>query len=126
MADEFSITVVGTNEKRLPATMQRESRPRNEITSELFKIVGGLWFAAIVSIVIPVFHFILVPGLFIAGIIAAIFISRRNVELRTSFECPGCGQRIEFHSISNGNNLRWPIDHVCPHCGQNMWFELAS
>jgi hypothetical protein len=77
------------------------------------KILCLLWIGAVVSIVIPGLHFILVPGLFLAGPIAAYFLYRQESAVSGgTIQCPSCKNTIPVVRSPNS----WPINVVCPRC----------
>ena len=80
------------------------STERIKNSSKIFGIVFGL---AVLSILIPVFHFVLVPTLVIALILAAINQFRKKFQFDlTGLACPKCKQDLkEKQLISVENKL---------------------
>jgi hypothetical protein len=91
-----------------------------EKTIRALKVLGAFWGAAVVSILIPVLHFVLVPGFFIIGPIMANVKRNQQIEIENArFPCPECKKELEFKKIS-GN---WPIRQTCPNCSSQLYFQ---
>ncbi len=95
----------------------KEYNPR-ERGMRALKIGAAFWGGAVVSVLVPVLHFVLVPGLFISGpIMAWIQYKQENQIHDAKITCPECKKDIEIKKIS-GN---WPLKSVCPHCSAQMY-----
>jgi hypothetical protein len=74
---------------------------------------GICWAIMVCSVFIPLAHFVLVPGFFLAGPIVAWFVSRvPNAVTGGEARCPSCGEPFEFARRS----LKWPLRDVCGRC----------
>jgi hypothetical protein len=82
---------------------------------------GGLcWIAALVSIFIPLLHFILVPGFLIAGPILVYFIfGQENRVLGGEGVCPFCHAPLILASAT----LNFPISDLCTDCHNSLKIE---
>jgi hypothetical protein len=77
------------------------------------KTLALMWGLAIVSILVPGLHFILVPGFLIAGpVLAFTVVRQRSVVLGGEGTCPACGELVP---ISRGVE-EWPQTDVCMRC----------
>lgn len=84
------------------------------------KTLGAFWAGAVVSVLIPVFHFVLVPGLFLVGVIMANVKRKQQIEIADiKFNCPECQQPVEIKKLSGD----WPMRQNCPHCSAQLYFE---
>jgi hypothetical protein len=84
------------------------------------KILGIFWGSALVSILIPLLHFILFPVLFLCGPFFAWQTFQQDaLILGGTSECPKC--RSPFKIISS--KIKWPIKDVCGQCYQSV--EIA-
>ncbi|RMH52453.1 MAG: hypothetical protein D6682_01915 [Zetaproteobacteria bacterium] len=80
------------------------------------------WLIAAVSVLIPIAHFILVPGFLIGGVVAARRVWHRAAEgVDVSGGCPACGREITIDLEKQADLPQW---HDCPHCGDPL--ELAA
>lgn len=81
--------------------------------------LAGLWGLALAAVLIPVLHFLLVPGLLLAGL----FVAGRRLRLRVALlraegACPGCATMVS--ADLGGVRPDWPIWTFCPHCGGRL------
>jgi hypothetical protein len=84
------------------------------------KTLALFWCLAIVSVFVPVAHFVLVPGLLLAGPIAALVVARqRNAVLGGHGVCPACGESLVIGAGSDA----WPLYEVCSHCRAQVRIE---
>ncbi len=84
---------------------------------------AAFWGVALVSVVIPVLHFLLVPGFLIAGPIAAFRRWRQQSGiLGGEGKCPKCGVRmfIEAHPDE------WPLFDICGACRASVRIEAEG
>jgi hypothetical protein len=73
----------------------------------------GLWVLAVGSILVPLLHFVLVPGFFIAGPLLAMLAFRETVVVTsTQVTCPKCGKQSGIETGTTG----WPAGLRCTHC----------
>ncbi|MGH2626315.1 MAG: hypothetical protein ACRDHY_06640, partial [Anaerolineales bacterium] len=90
-------------------------------TERFGRVVSGLvrcWGLALVSLFIPVAHFILVPAFAVAGVVVAVKRARedrRLVLLRGA--CPRCGTEQE---LKPGGRFAGRRGIVCPKCHGNL------
>ena len=76
------------------------------------------WLVAAVCVLIPVAHFLLVPGFFIVGIIKAIKLWHKAEDgLSAEGECPSCHQHIVFNLENNAELPQW---RDCPECSESL------
>ncbi len=96
---------------------------KNEQVVRTFKSLGICWIAALISILIPILHFILVPGLFLGGVFVAIFIYQQDkIVLGGTGTCPQCKAVFK---IEKGTE-KWPLDDVCSECQSHVVIEQAG
>lgn len=84
------------------------------------KAMSITWGIAFLCILIPVFHFILVPAFLLAGIVM-FFIQHRRTEFleQATVKCPECANVFELKNIS----FNWPLRQICPKCQMVLLFE---
>ena len=76
------------------------------------------WVLAGVSVLVPLMHFVLVPGFFIAGFVLATLAFRGTVEVRSpKIACPKCAQVTPIEAGSTG----WPVTIWCAACGTTFF-----
>lgn len=92
-----------------------EALPRKERLKAALQRLGIAWGAAVVGALVPLLHFVLVPGLLLAGPIFALLSLRRSVRLVAGqvVPCTKCSAPI----VIEGEHLGWPARLDCPGCG---------
>lgn len=113
----------GTNGVKLPGVLQTEQLPRSAVLPQALTFLAVFWGLAVVSIIIPIIHFLSVPFFFAIGLGGAIYLFLRRRVIAGAAECPGCRKQIDLRMVQLREQIRWPLDFVCPECGQNMWVE---
>ena len=85
---------------------------------------GGITFVfCLVSILIPVAHFVLVPILAIATpIVAWKTYQQERTVLGGNGPCPDCGKELTINASSDS----WPLMEACTHCGARMDIYLEK
>ncbi|HED13313.1 MAG TPA: hypothetical protein ENI62_06615 [Gammaproteobacteria bacterium] len=106
------------------ATMSVDIFSQKEQKIRAVKALLLLWLIALVSALIPMAHFILVPGFFIAGVVIA---SRRwrtaEEGLEATGVCPSCDHQIVLDLEKNSDLPQW--SH-CPDCTIGLELGVAS
>jgi hypothetical protein len=84
----------------------------------------GFWGAMVVSVFIPIAHFVLVPSLFAAGIYqCARRLKVREVVRGVHGVCPDCGTEQDFEA---GGRLALPQAIQCRSCRRGLTLEVAA
>ncbi len=94
-SEPFSISGYGPTPSNGTATLI--SLDRSARLQRAGVALGTAWLAAVVSILIPVAHFLLVPGFVVIGIV--FFVVRLRTPTRATMvqgTCPDCGEAQEF------------------------------
>lgn len=104
-------------------TVQIQTFTDKERLVRTVKFVGVCWLAAVVAVAIPLLHFVLVPGLFLAGIIGGFLkYATQSLVLGGGGTCPRCKAALP---IVKGPN-RWPITELCTSCRTNSEVYLEE
>ena len=75
--------------------------------------------AAAIALPIPIVHFVLVPGSFLAGVIlATVRLTQREIVQSAEGACPFCGTRQRLGLA--GRKYRLPRRVHCSSCGQEL------
>ena len=81
------------------------------------KSLGLFWLAAAAAILIPVAHFVLVPGFFIAGLVGfSKGMSTEEIVLGGTCACPKCNSQITISRSA----AKWPLSEPCMKCRMNV------
>ena len=117
-AAEIPATLTAFGASAAPATAKVMSQTPGERMARTAVALGAGWGAALVSVFIPVAHFILVPTFFIAGIAAAIARARENTRLLgVHGTCPRCAEEQDFEVGGRFTSSR-SLD--CPKCHNTL------
>ncbi len=103
-------------------TMRVQRFSEQECKLRAVKTLLLFWLIAAVCILIPIAHFILVPGFLIGGVVAASRNWKRTAEgLEADGECPVCHNAITIDLEKSAELPQW---RSCPHCSESL--ELQS
>lgn len=87
------------------------------------KLLGGAWFAAALSILVPVLHFVLVPLFLLLGpLLFYIAYQQEESVIGGQVPCPACAQPVKV----SGGKLKWPIFDHCSSCQTRVRIEKAD
>ncbi len=82
------------------------------------------WGAALASVFIPVAHFLLVPGFFLAGLVVFVKRMRRKVVVDTvRGACPDCNHDQSFDTA---NDWCLPMHLTCANCSRLLTASRTS
>lgn len=100
-----------------PGEVCVKSFSKKERGVRALKTLGVCWGLAVASVIIPIAHFILVPGFFIAGIFLsshAYFTEKIILEGKGS--CPKCRTPLQIKQ----SNYKWPLTEICQNCRADL------
>lgn len=93
-----------------------------ERTRRAVKMLGICWGIGLFCVIMPLVHFFLVPGMFVAGLVMFARLStQESLVLGGEGACPECGKLFRIAKATN----RFPMDEVCEHCRANVSIGLA-
>lgn len=96
----------------------QQERMKRALT-RLFTFLG----LAIVSVLIPVAHFVLVPLFLMLAPFLTVKTYKEEVVLDAcTLECPECRQVTQI-SKSSG---QWPLHNTCSHCRNRIYFDTVN
>ncbi len=118
VGDEREYTLSGYGGRPGRAWVRVVSFDRAARTRRAFGALGAAWGAALVSVFIPVAHFVLVPGFLAYGVYSfATRLGADEVALGGRGTCPDCGEEQVLDVAG-----RWRVPHFisCPHCQRSL------
>ncbi len=87
------------------------------------RALGIAWGIGLFCVIIPLLHFVLVPGFFIAGIVAGLHYHRQLSILRGGEGiCSDCAKEFRIEKSSH----RFPLQELCEHCRATLTIELPA
>ncbi len=114
-ADELSGRLTYIGHPPTVAALSVRRRDKAQRTARALKTLGACWGLAVLAVLVPVLHFVLVPGLLIAGPVMALARLRERVTvLEVSGPCPGCGAPMKLavnQPVSTRMGLRCEACH---------------
>jgi len=106
----------------VPARVTVERHDSGERTRRALKALGACWGLALVSVIVPIAHFLLVPGFFVLGIVLALQRGREGASVRAvEGHCPRCNAERTF--IASGA-LRSEMKAQCPVCRNELTLSI--
>ena len=88
-----------------------------------FRALAGAWGIGLFCVIIPILHFVLVPGLFLAGLALAIhFAKQASVSRGGEGTCSDCGKEFRIEKSAN----RFPLQELCENCRSTLSIERAK
>lgn len=110
------------DERRSDGLVYIQTFNQTQRTQVAMRKLGLFWGLAILSVLIPVFHFILVPLFFCLGFFFAHkgYKSEGQV-LSGSTTCPHCHAEVTVKKAE----LNWPITEICQGCARVVRMEKA-
>lgn len=120
---KISILANVSDERRTPGFVYIETFNQAQKTRVAIKKLAIFWGIALVCVLIPVFHFVLVPLFFFLGFFFAYrgYKSEGQV-LSGETTCPHCGTKV----IVKKAELAWPITEICQGCARVVRMEKAD
>lgn len=86
---------------------------QRERMQQALKKLALFWGISLLSILIPVFHFVTVPLFFFLGIFFAFRSSKSEGQVTGGLNtCPHCQAKVEIKKAE----LQWPLSEICQSC----------
>jgi hypothetical protein len=115
--NDVPVCIVGSGGIEARGTVSIEEFDQKTRMMRGLKTFGVFFACALVAIFIPLLHFVLVPGLTIAGIAFGYSAYQKPSLVRGGKGvCPKCG--AEFAIVQSPPN--WPLKDVCAKCFENV------
>ncbi len=111
------VTLISSDEKKTQGIVWIQEWNQKERLRRALKALGISWGLAIVSVLIPLAHFILVPAFLLAGP----FVAFRIYQVVSTIaggtgNCPNCEKEFTIVKAS----LKWPIHDLCSACQSSV------
>src|SRR5579871_1416321 len=120
--ENFAVQIVDRSARVAVGEVRVQVWDKKARTRRMLKTWGGCWLAALFFVPIPIAHFVLVPGFFFGGLVAAVYISgQKSVVLGGQGTCPSCGKPLK---IVRGPD-RWPLSDMCSECQAMVTIEKS-
>lgn len=107
-------------DRRSEGTVHVQKWNSRERLIRALKTLGACWALAMISVLIPLAHFILVPAFLLAGPIAAFAVyQRESMIMGGKGTCPNCDAPF---TVAKGK-VRWPFQDLCSQCQSQVMLE---
>ncbi len=127
MAEEITRDICFLSQKEnksSPARMHLRTYTKQDRQMRAAKALLTFWIIAAVCVLIPIAHFILVPGFFVGGIIVALRVLKTSEEGMTAIgTCPVCSKDIDINLEKQAELPQW---HPCPQCADRLELQAAA
>jgi hypothetical protein len=85
--------------------------------------LGAFWAGSVLSVLIPILHFVLVPGFFIAGIVLSVRLYRQDILLKdVEGVCPNCQKPLIFKKLVYGPEMK----ERCANCHTTFQISVSG
>ncbi len=112
------LAISGYHGAPTPAVLLVTRFDRGQRTRRAVKALGGFWGAMVVSVFIPIAHFLLVPSFFGIGIYQCLRRLRVQEQVRgVHGACPDCGVEQDFEL---GSRAAFPQSVQCRSCHRGL------
>lgn len=123
LATRRRLTLSGYHGTPTPATLVVATFERSARVRRALRGLAGFWGAMVVSVFLPVAHFVLVPSFFIIGIWQCFRRLKQSEQLRGAHgRCPDCGAEQDFELGS----ARLPQSVTCGSCHRGLRLAAAE
>ncbi|WP_291515376.1 hypothetical protein [Bdellovibrio sp. ArHS] len=93
-----------------------------ERMSQAIKKLGLFWLIAVVSVVIPVFHFVSIPLFFGLGVFFALRSYKSEGKVLSGLVlCPHCLTEVKIKPTE----IQWPLSEICQNCARVVRMEKS-
>jgi hypothetical protein len=109
-----------SDERRSEGFVEVELFHQSDRMKLILKKLAMFWSIALLSVLIPVFHFVTVPLFFFLGIFFAYRSSKSEGRvLSGQTRCPHCQTEV----IVKEAELQWPLSEICQNCARVLRIE---
>ena len=120
--ESIPVRVEGVNEKATSGEVKMQVWNRDERMKRALKALGLSWGIALLCILIPILHFVLVPlGLIAGPIIAYAIYFKESIILGGEAPCPQCGKPLKIVR----SEVKWPLSDLCGVCQAEVKIHRA-
>ncbi|MBX7144158.1 MAG: hypothetical protein K1X79_06885 [Oligoflexia bacterium] len=112
----YQVELIGGSNRTQGVVNLQSWTPRQRLARSL-KAMGACWGIALVCLFIPILHFILVPILFLAGLIVQpLYMKQSSRVLGGQGTCPFCAADFDVAATAD----RWPLRDICAKCHRHV------
>lgn len=121
--EKIKIQANVSDERRTSGEVEVEYFSPRQRTQVAVKKLFLFWGIALVSVLIPIFHFVTVPLFFGLGLFFAYRSYQSQGQVLTGeTTCPHCQNKV----IIQKAELQWPLSEICQNCARVVRIEPAN
>jgi len=111
--EPLDVELVSREDAVTTAVVYRKSLTRHERSWRALVGLGTCWLLAIATVLVPIAHFVLVPGFLIAGpIVAWMRYGKETLVMGGLGTCPRCKAPVRVRPAAED----WPLSAACDAC----------
>jgi len=119
----LTVQVSGRDMEPGEGTLYLKKLDKNQRRKRAMKGLAMCWLLAALSLPIMFFHFVLVPGFLLAGLVLfKMKMSEETLVLGGIIPCPACQQANKVGRQAE----QWPMGINCTSCGKGLDFTAAA
>jgi hypothetical protein len=119
----LTVQVSGRDMEPGEGTLYLKQLEQRERRARALKGLGLCWLLAALSLPVMFFHFVLVPGFLLAGLVLfKMKMSEESLVLGGIIPCPACGQSNKVSRQAE----QWPMGINCTSCGKGLDFTATA
>ncbi len=120
---ELKVAITDHQGNMLPGLVQVAKWHRKQRLQRALKWGGLCWLAALGSVILPLAHFFLVPGFFLAGVVVPFLLwGQEAMILGGQGICPHCQAELPIALTAFG----FPFSEYCDHCRSELKIALEA
>lgn len=105
-----------------PGWVTRRDIPPDERLRRGGKMLGALWGVGVLSVFVPILHFVLPPIFFLLGLTFGFLVWRTKSEiLEGEISCPNCKKVMRLQRLDED----WPFEKRCEGCSFTLRIKKA-
>lgn len=121
--EALTVEVSGRDLETREGTLYRKQLDTRERRSRALKGLAMCWLLAALSLPIMFFHFVLVPGFLLVGLVVfKMKMSEETLVLGGIIPCPACGESSKVSRQAE----QWPMGINCGSCGKGLDFTPVA
>lgn len=119
----LAVTVTDIRGQASSGSVELKVWDKKERTTRALKALGFTLGLAVISVLIPILHFILVPTFILASPIVFFWIAgQEQVILGGKGNCPNCHKEFEIARSA----VTWPLSDICNHCQAELKIDQVG
>jgi len=109
----MKIQATANSDKIEYGTAEVQALTKDQLFFKALTYLTASWCVAVLCILIPILHFVLVPAFFFLGIYLAVRVTKlKHLILSGTIKCPHCSHDVSLPKSA----ANWPHSEICQNC----------